>query len=236
MPATNGPSITILGNGNDSFDALGGNDTVFGGGGNDTIFGGDDVILTTGGLPILLFAGGDDSLDGGTGDDRLFGEVGNDTLIGGSGNDFLRGGSGNDRLIGGTGNDFILGTDFSSKGTGEIDFLRSGSSLDRDTFVLGEASLGGGEVYYDGPGVGFAVIEDFDTSGFWRDTVQLAGEASDYTLGTINNLNANGTIVSGVSIRHGSNLIGVLQDVSLNAVNLNNSNQFAYVDVPPPVG
>lgn len=253
--ATQGADFTLLGNGNDVHDALGGNDTVFGGNGNVRIFGGDDWTIQPvgGGLPILLAPGGDDRLVGGAGNDTLFGEVGNDTLEGGNDHDLLSGGAGDDLLLGGNGrdrmyggagddtlnggggNDFIVGTSFASGGVGEIDFLRSGSKFDRDTFVLGEAGFAGPKVYYNGPGLDFAVIEDFDTVGVLRDKVQLAGEASDYNLGMVNNLNANGTLVSGVAIRQGGEIIGVLQDINLASVNLNNSNQFSFVTEVPPV-
>ncbi len=72
--ATEGDDIIFLGNGDDTFDALGGNDQVFGGSGEDLLIGGD-------------------------GDDQLFGDGWNDNLEGGAGVDELTGGDGTDFFI-----------------------------------------------------------------------------------------------------------------------------------------
>jgi Ca2+-binding RTX toxin-like protein len=92
-PTSNGGSLNLGSNSND---------TIIGTNNNDTIaaFAGDDIIF--GGL-------GNDSMDGGFGNDTLIGGAGADTLIGNIGNDVFRFGNtneGSDTIVG-----FVLGSD-----------------------------------------------------------------------------------------------------------------------------
>lgn len=116
---------------------------------------------------------GVDRLTGDSSNNLLSGLGGNDTLNGSSGNDTLTGGLGNDVLIGGSGNDVLCGVGATS-GSGEIDQLQGGSGS--DTFVLGNAET----AFYRGSGTSdYALIVDFDRT---NDTIQLSGQASQYSL------------------------------------------------------
>lgn len=92
-------------------------------------------------------------------------------LIGTGGNDWLQGRTGADTLIGSP-----------TTGIGEIDLLVGGGGT--DTFVLGDEST----VYYnDGRArttglADYALIVDFNIE---QDTIQLAGAATDYSLGNL---------------------------------------------------
>ncbi|WP_238365316.1 hypothetical protein [Mesobacterium pallidum] len=117
----------------------------------------DEILGITSDETDLSFG---DLLIGGGGDDYISGYGDNDTLEGGAGEDSLWGGSGNDWLQGG-----VQGI---ADGTDEL-WGQGGS----DTFVLGDASgMHYGEFIGD-----IAYLYDFDAS---RDTLQLAGTASDY--------------------------------------------------------
>ena len=176
-------------------------------------------------------------LSGGSGNDRLNGSAGNDTLNGDSGNDTLNGGAGNDTLNGGAGNDTLTGANTSSGfGKGEIDVLTGGSG--NDIFVLAAVINGNDVVFYnDGNsstrGTGdYARITDFGFAGDsftgasdrGEDKVQLVGSRSDYSLGA-----SPSGLPSGAGIFFGTELIGILQGISLSNVSIANSNQFTFV-------
>lgn len=140
--------VVVLGDGDDTMNALGGNDIVFGGAGADNLNGngGNDALFGQGGNDDLKGNGGDDYLNGGSGDDMLKGGEGNDFLVGGSGNDVLVGGDGRDRMEGGNGADLLIAGD---GGNNELLFLGKDPSgfdvFDRDNFedvVRAAASFG----------------------------------------------------------------------------------------------
>ncbi len=238
--------------GNDTIDGNGGDDDIYSGSGNDLVRGGDgnDYVFGATGADTIygnngndrLFSGtandyvrggnGNDFINGWRGNDRLYGDSGNDTIngsydddrvYGGSGNDILNGGSGDDTLVGGGGNDTLTGADASVvTGDGDIDVLTSSSTLDQDVFVLGN----GTNIFYDGAGLDYAHITDFDRFGSLHDTIRLTGSSSDYTLN-------NGVIggVNGALIgkNNGSGeIIAVLEGIDANTISLN-SNLFDYV-------
>ena len=153
---------------------------------------------------------------------------GNDSLYGSGGNDVLLGGDGNDLVNGGIGNDYLNGTNHFSQGTGERDTLVSGSTTDRDLFVLGEHQNGSGRVFYNDRGRSdYAVLQDFDVydfAGDIADTIQLIGSAASYS---ISNVRVDG--ISGAGISFVNDLIGIIQGVRASQLNLANSNQFTYV-------
>lgn len=195
---TNGADFLEGHNVRDDIFAQGGNDTVYGYGGDDWLFGDD----------------GDDNIDGGEGNDRIWGDAahdlnatGNDTLNGGSGNDTVFGQSGNDTLLGMSGNDELYGGDgddrldgYATTGT-EYDTLSGGAGA--DTFVLG----GWWGVSYQG--FGEATITDFN----WGegDKFEVAGDASNYSLGTSN---WSGSSALDTGIYYNGDLIAVVQDRS----------------------
>jgi Ca2+-binding RTX toxin-like protein len=160
---------------------------------------------------------GNDTLDGGLGDDTLESGSGNDflsdvsgghdDLYGGEGQDTLWGWSGNDNLYGGGGDDSLdgySGTQFSV----ENDLLMGGAGADR--FGLAYVGL---PVYYQG--AGFARIVDFSLSE--GDTIQLLGSASSYTFSqTHSGSSYNDPNLSDTGIYYGSDLIALVEDVTLN--------------------
>lgn len=171
---------------------------------------------------------------------NIYGNGFDNTLEGKGGNDNLFGGfKGNDTLIGGSGNDRLVGT---SNGKGEIDTLKGGA--DKDTFVLHYSGANGDEVaaYNDGklgtfengyfyPSSGlsdYALIKDFNPS---EDKIELAGSASNYILKQSPISVGSGTQDTAIYLNQGffgNELIGVIQDVPLAQLNLNNS-YFSYV-------
>lgn len=169
-------------------------------------------------------------------DDSITGNSGNNRLEGRDGDDTLNGRGGNDRLIGGAGNDRLTGANTSSGfGRGEIDTLTGGSG--DDIFVLGAVINGSDVVFYNDAnsstgGTGdYALITDFgfagDTFSRGEDRIQLAGSRSNYSLGASPSGLASGT---GIFFNNGtSELIGILQGVSLSSVSLTNSSQFFFV-------
>ncbi|MGD1703015.1 calcium-binding protein [Dapis sp. BLCC M229] len=191
----NNSSNTINGSsGDDTLNGLGGNDTLNGSSGNDNLAGGsgDDTLNGSSGNDILKGNSGNDVLNGNSGDDTLKGNSGfdiingnsgTDRLNGGGGNDTLTGGSGSDYLIGGAGDDVLIGSSsgigvtfgsstitIGNSTAGEIDRLKGGPGA--DLFVLGQSF-----VFYN-QGQDHAVLQDFGS----LDTIQLKGEASDYSL------------------------------------------------------
>lgn len=195
------------------------NDILFGGTGNDQLFGFQ-------GSDQLYGSSGNDTLRGGAGNDNLWGESGNDSLDGGSGEDYLWGDGGNDTLVGGTGSDVLVGVDrlADNPGQGEIDLFTG--SAGNDTFVLGTSN----QVFYDdaqlsNPGTeDYANITDFTLA---QDVIILA-EGFDYILGSFAIADLSGT---GIFIDNQSNsneLIGVVQNIEPQSLDLNNSSQFIF--------
>lgn len=129
---------------------------------------------------------GDDTVISDSGNDTLYGGEGNDSLDGYLGNDILYGGTGNDTLDAATlGNDTLIGVDPEEEtpGVDEIDTLKSG--FGKNTFVLGDEK----NVYYSTQrNNDYALITDFNPGGNpiaelkGVDTIQLKGEATDYSL------------------------------------------------------
>ena len=137
---------------------------------------------------IRVYQNDDSTLHGGGANDmlsrelgNLSGEAGDDQLTAGSSDNRLSGGSGNDILDGGAGNDVLLGTDAISAGLNEVDQLTGGSGA--DLFQLGESNV----VFYRDSDVlslgqqDYAHILDFNPA---EDLIQLAGLASQYSLGS----------------------------------------------------
>nr|WP_269634897.1 calcium-binding protein [Rubidibacter lacunae] len=131
---------------------------------------------------------------------KLYGGKGNDTLYGGSGIDRLYGGQGSDVLVGGAGDDTLVGFfDYSSS---EFDTLIGGAGT--DTFVLGVSST----LFYVGSG--HARITDFTSNS--RDTIQIFGDLSDYSLDQ--SVNYGGAAALDTVILRGSDVIGVVEDTT----------------------
>ncbi|MEQ9370719.1 MAG: hypothetical protein RIG63_17090, partial [Coleofasciculus chthonoplastes F3-SA18-01] len=181
--------------GNDYLDSdtLGAVDTIGdrldGGSGNDTLQG----------------EAGNDTLLGGSGNDRLTGDdsssnFGDDNLSGGTGNDTLTGAGGNDTLVGGSGSDTLSGTNSILDGAGEIDIINPGYYDASDRIILGTSS----SIYYNGAGLDYAVIDDFDRYSFSGETefdkLQIHGSLSNYRLSSY-----TGT-VSGISMNNGTRI------------------------------
>lgn len=218
------------GNGNDRIEGGNDNDTLFGGIGNDLLQGDGSEFENFFGEDKIFAGEGNDTLEGGAGNDQLFGEVGNDKVTGGGGSDTLEGGTGNDVLLGddlrNSSGDRLIGVDdlrfIVRPGQGEIDKLTGGPGVaGHDVFVLGDAN----RVYYN-DGIAnnsgrsdFAVITDF-TDG--QDAIQLKGGVT-YGFSSVSNLSGG---VSGVgvfaTIDGGSELIGVVQGVTVGQLQLTN--------------
>ena len=195
------------------------NDILFGGTGNDELSG-------LNGSDQLYGSSGNDSLRGGASNDNLWGESGNDSLNGGSGDDYLWGDGGNDTLIGGTDNDILVGVDRLANipGQGEIDLLTG--SAGNDVFILGTSN----QVFYDdgqqsSPGTqDYASITDFTLN---QDVILLA-KGFNYRLGSSSIADLSGTGIF-VDNQSGSNeLIGVIQNLEPQSLDLNNSSQFIF--------
>ena len=109
------------------------------------------------------------------------GTNGNDFLTGFSGNERLEGLGGNDTLDGSIGADVLIGANPTTRGFGERDVLiGSQGSSGADVLVLGDSQNG---AYYVGGGNrDFALIQNFDTGGTNRDTIQLAGSSFNYSI------------------------------------------------------
>ncbi|AFY78424.1 hypothetical protein Ple7327_3198 [Pleurocapsa sp. PCC 7327] len=165
------------------------------------------------------------SLSGTVGRDIIYGLGGNDTLAGNGGDDVLFGGTGNDSLQGGGGRDVLIGVDpsQSTAGRGEIDILRGNQGSDR--FVLGEWD----RVYYNDGNDSDRGLADYarivDFSATQGDTIQLRGNASNYSLSASPNGLPSGTAIF-LKTSGQDELIGIVQGVS----NLNlNSSAFSFV-------
>ena len=207
---------------NNSISGNSSNNRLYGQGGADTLIGGSgDDVLDSDTLGAVDTIG--DRLDGGSGNDTLQGEAGNDTLLGGSGNDrltgddsslhfgndslnggigndTLTGAGGNDTLVGGSGSDTLSGTNSILDGAGEIDILDPGDYGASDLIILGTNS----SIYYNGAGLDYAVIDNFDRYSFSGETdsdkLQIHGSLSNYNLSSY-----TGTI-SGISMTNGTRL------------------------------
>jgi Ca2+-binding RTX toxin-like protein len=231
---------------NDNFIGSKKRDVINGGAGDDKLFGmvGNDFL--TGGLgldklfgsignDLLIGSEGGDQLNGGSGKDKLFGNSENDVLAGGNSKDILYGGTGSDTLYGGNGNDILIGADAiaaaidSTTGLSipvtEVDSLTGGRG--KDTFVLGIAANGTNSattLYNAGGNADYALIKDFKNP----DLIQLAGTATEYSLGA----SPVGTPV-GVALYHNTigktpELIAILAGVDPTSVNLA-SGHFTFV-------
>jgi len=175
---------------------------------------------------------GADTVVGNTQNNRIITGKGDDNITGSGGDDYLLGGRGNDTINGGSGNDYLNGTDARSKGRGDHDLLISGNTQDQDTFVLGE----NGKVFYASRGnADYAIIQDFASNERQTisDIIQLAGSAADYTLRerSLQPVSMGSTLeaVEGTGIHFANDLIGIVQNVSISDLDLNNTAQFSYV-------
>ena len=136
--------------------------------------------------------GGNDYLDGGENNDMLYGGAGDDTLIGGGQENTLVGEDGNDTFIGGTGQDLIEG----------------GSGQDR--YVIGNDT----KVFYtEHDWYDHAIIKDFEPQ---QDTIQLKGQAGDYTIQPANSQGIHGT-----GIMYQGGMVALVGDMSANDFSLN---------------
>ena len=189
----------------------------------------------------------------------LFGTNGYDSISAFrfSGSVSINTGGGNDELVGGRSDDYLAGTDNFFKGIQEIDLLTGSSG--KDTFVLGELDLNSNNensiIYYNGSlernggdlnldvtsssdsllaKADYALLQDFVIN---EDIVQLAqlGNGTSYQLADFID-STNG--ITGTAIYMDVNipgsgtaaeLLGVLQSVPMNQVDLSNPNQFVYV-------
>ena len=246
-----GDDRMLGGAGNDEFWGGLGNHVISGGGGTDSVSykfwteGGiydlsnktaqlaDTYTDTLRGIENITTDAGADTVIGNAKDNRFNTGRGNDNISGGGGDDYLLGGGGNDILRGGAGNDYLSGTKGNSK---DRDVLISGTLQDRDTFVLGEE----GQVFYANDGnKDYAIIQDFAISGKRKallDTIQLAGSSADYSLqdvsidgGAIKALANSLGSTEGTGVYFDSDLIGIVQSVSIGSLDLNNTSQFSYV-------
>jgi serralysin len=151
-----------------------------------------NLLVGTNNAEIMGGSASHDIMKGLNGSDRISGGEGNDVIIGGGGSDFLYGNAGNDILFG-------TNTLSPTPGRNSRDHLEGGTGSDR--YVLGDAKA----VYYnDGNnassgGSDYGAIVGFETG----DTIQLKGQAADYTLsvGTVAFTAGQGTIIQ-------SNLFG----------------------------
>lgn len=158
-----------------------GDDTLLGKVGNDKLKGGwgNDVLDGGAGNDVLDGGKGNDVLKGGKGDDRLKGGKGDDTLFGGKGKDKLTGGAGKDVFVFNVKlkednadkiTDFTSGEDtirlkksiVSNLKTGVLkkrNFAKNadGQALDRNDFIVYNASTGALLYDADGNGSGAAV-------------------------------------------------------------------------------
>jgi Ca2+-binding RTX toxin-like protein len=240
----NNSDNTLVGNELDNtLIGLDGNDFLDGGLGDDTMIGGkgDDTYVVNSPTDVII-----EEADGG--EDTIIASIsfslenqpyiGKLRLVGdayfgqGNGsNNELVGSDRSNRLDGGDGDDLIRGT--TGIGQGETDILVSGSSEDRDLFILSES----GEVYYDNQGNGdFAWFQGFDIwdgEGDIADQIRLLGGPSNYSLGNTTVYSVDMDLrpiplVSGAGIFHGGDLIAVLEGIDAGQVNLASPN-FTYL-------
>jgi Ca2+-binding RTX toxin-like protein len=229
------------GSGNDSLDGRSGDDTLYGQGGADTLIGGSgddrldsDTLLAVDTIGDLLDGGdgndtlqgeaGDDTLLGGDGNDRLTGDdssanFGDDRLEGGAGNDTLTGAGGNDTLIGGSGSDVLSGTNSILDGAGEIDVFNPGDYGASDRIILGTQT----SIYYNGAGLDYAVIDNFDRFNFSSETdsdkLQIHGSLSNYTLNSFTGTVAGISMTNGTRIGIGGEIVAYVDSGGLLTAN-----------------
>lgn len=239
--------------GNDTLNGNRGNDTLNGNGGDDLLRGqsGDDLLFGNEESDTLFGGAGDDRLDGGRGKDLLNGEQGEDTLFGGrnadtlsggddrdrlqgeGGSDLLFGGTENDLLEGGNGDDTLNGTDPENLELqlGEQDTLVGGRGS--DLLILGDAN----QTYYNDRdpntegSADYALIQGFD---FQQDTIQLAGNRSEYELTFFTN--DQGTVSANIFYLASGEvpeIIGVIENVS-SELTLDDP-AFDYLEELPPI-
>ncbi|MGF1539619.1 MAG: right-handed parallel beta-helix repeat-containing protein [Pleurocapsa sp.] len=166
---------------------------VYGTDSSETISGtdGDSYLIGLNSNDILEGKGGEDYLDGGADNDTLYGGLGNDTLIGGGQRNSLFGGDGDDIFIGGKDQDLIEG------GNG------------KDRYIIGDEN----NIYYsDSTWYDHAIITDFELT---EDTIQLRGEASDYTIKP-----ANSQGIYGTGIFYENGLLAIVGGISPNDFSL----------------
>jgi Ca2+-binding RTX toxin-like protein len=124
------------------------------------------------------------------------------------------GDDGDDILWTGLGNDTLRGASSAKESRGDVDWLCGGGG--NDTFILGDST---GRYYDDGkdanPGLSdYAAILDFNRK---RDTVQLVGQSSNYTLAEIpQDLGITGTAIYYTGANSVPEIIGVLVGVTVN--------------------
>lgn len=202
----------ILGQaGHDTITSGEGADTVDGGSGNDVIYGGlgpnapdelnipDDGSFPNGGDPDT--ENGRDLLMGNRGNDLIYGEDDDDTLHGGTGADTLDGGIDDDLMYGDEGQDDLHG------GQG-ADTMFGGD--DRDEFFVGATREDAFGDEIDG-GTGGNDVDTLDLSGQGFGAMEVVNETvdadGDSTSGTVNFLNADGTIAGSLDFTEIENLI-----------------------------
>ncbi len=138
----------------------------------------------------------------------------------------LNGGVGNDTLIGGDGNDVLVGIapTMANPGKGEIDILIGGQG--RDLFVLGDEM----RAYYnddllDNPGFqDYALIKDLNVG---EDRIQL--HRGSYSLGSSPLGMPSGTAIYVNESQNSSELIAIVEDVSVSTLFSNAGISFSFV-------
>ena len=192
-----------------------GNDTVRGSAAKDIINAGadDDVVIANGGNDNIKGDTGNDSLNGGAGDDTLVGAAGNDTIVGGSGFDLLLESGNSDftltnNSLVGNGADSLTAIQQVNLTSGNSSNLIDASAVTtiNKTFLSGGAgddTLVGGagiDIFSFEAGSGVDIITDFehgdilDFNGFFSDTAQVFGIASEDGNNTIFDLGTGDTI------------------------------------------
>ena len=239
-----GNDTIYAGDGVDSIITGFGDDTIYAGDGDDRVLAGDgdDQVFGEAGDDLLNAGAGDDTLNGGTGNDFIFGDTGNDIVKGGFGDDGVVGGVGNDLVLGEEGNDILVGVDNNNPaagfGKGDVDILTGGAG--EDTFVLGSIFPFGGQpaIFYNDGDVNstgeadYALITDFElatsiTKSGKGDRIQLVGSPKDYVLEQ-----SPLGLPSGGAIYYtgaGKELIGIVEGISPDQLDLNDPSQFQYV-------
>lgn len=246
-----GNDILDGGDGDDSLNGGMGNDTLKGGAGNDTLVAGIGINIVDGGsgtdtliadysqssyVGVHLGWLGANSIYGRNNEGvvlshngierfQVTGTIYADVFEGGSSNDTFTGGEGNDYLTGAGGNDFLSG---GGSSWGEIDTLTGGAGA--DTFSL--VAQSGNPGYANDDVNDYALITDFSLAQ--GDKIQLDGFATYYQLVSSPLGNVGGSAQDTAIVYIGSeqdkyDLVGILQDVSLQSNQLQNSAVFTFV-------
>ena len=171
-------------------------------------------------MPDILYGtNASESIRGTAKNSYIAGLNGNDTLYGNSGRDYLDGGANNDILYGGAGNDTLVGNGQQNKLFGGVgddvfiggkgqDLIEGGSG--KDLYIIGDEN----RVYYtDHKWYDHAIIKDFELE---EDTIQLKGQASDYTIKPANSLGIHGT---GIFYENG--MVALVGDIAPSDFSLN---------------